>query len=273
MYGLNYLLRWFIENLPAVHSGDFVIGLKISLKDLGFGVISERIASEIGKIVLGFSESLGAFIMRPTWLMSIFLRIALFFITTFYMIYEGPSLSALVKKNVPKGERFLQSLIHSVDKIAYGLFIGHFFTSMIIGAIFSVLYWIIFQPTIFSLAFLTLMMFVISFLPVIGPWSMYIPLSVWHIFLLPTGTARGIIFLILCILGLTILPDLYIRPLLVKRESDIHPLLIIFGFFGGPILFGLKGVIIGPLVLGLCQAIVKLYIEKRDILKELVEHF
>ena len=132
----------------------------------------------------------------------------------------------------------------------------------------------IFQPTIFALVFLTVMMFIISFMPVIGPWSMYVPLALWHWFLIPGGSpVRVLVFLISCLFFLTIAPDLYIRPMLVKRESDIHPLLIILGFFGGPLLFGVKGVIIGPLVLGLAQAVLRLYIEKRHILKELVEHF
>jgi predicted PurR-regulated permease PerM len=163
--------------------------------------------------------------------------------------------------------------MESFDRICYGLFVGHFFTSIIIALLFGVIYWAVFQPSLFAVAFLTMIMFVVSFMPVIGPWSMYIPLGLWHIFLLPDSSARGAVFFILCLLFLTIAPDLYIRPMLVKRESDIHPLLIIFGFFGGPILFGLKGVIIGPLMLGLGQAILKLYVEKRHILKELVEHF
>ncbi len=75
------------------------------------------------------------------------------------------------------------------------------------------------------------------------------------------------------IIFLTLIPDLYIRPKLVARGSEIHPLLFIIGFFGGELIFGLKGVIIGPLILGLAQGIVTLYVKKRHILKDLVEHF
>jgi len=273
LYGLNYLLQWFIHNLPSVQSGYFAETLRVSLKDMGFGVLSERIASELGKVVLGLSTKLGEFIMRPTWLMDLMLRIALFFITSFYFIYEGPNIGKFLSKNVPKKERFLKELMEAFDRICYALFVGHFFTSIIIGLIFAISYWIIFQPNLLSLLLLTVMMFVIAFLPVIGPWSMYVPLVLWHMFLIPGGMVRPVIFLIVSILLLTIAPDLYIRPMIVKREYDIHPLLIIFGFFGGPILFGIKGIIIGPLMLGLAQAILKLYIEKKHILKELVEHF
>tara|TARA_Y100000310_G_C20673379_1_gene811496 strand:- start:1020 stop:2078 length:1059 start_codon:yes stop_codon:yes gene_type:complete len=272
-YGINYLMRWFIDNLPAVQSGLFASNLKDGLNAMGFGVMSERIASEIGKIMIGLSGKMGEILMRPTWLVDLLLRVVLFFITAFYFIYEGPAIKKFILKNIPKKERFIQELMESFDKICYGLFVGHFFTSIIIALMFGVIYWVSFQPSLFAVAFLTMIMFVVSFLPVIGPWSMYIPLGLWHVFLLPDSMTRGIVFFVLSVLFLTIAPDLYIRPMLVKRESDIHPLLIIFGFFGGPILFGIKGVIIGPLMLGLAQAILKLYIEKRHILKELLEHF
>jgi len=274
LYGLNFLMRWFIHNLPSVQSGLFVATMKNSLNSVGFGVLSERMAAELGKVVMGLSTKFGEFLMKPTWLLNLILRTALFFVSTFYLIYEAPRIRKFLNKNIPKKERFLQELITAFDRLCYGLFVGHFFTSIIIGLLFGASYWIIFQPSIFTLVFLTIMMFIISFMPVIGPWSMYIPLTLWHIFLIPgTSTVRAMIFLVTSIVLLTIAPDLYIRPLLVKRESDIHPLLIIFGFFGGPILFGIKGVIIGPLVLGLGQVILRLYIEKRHILKELIEHF
>ena len=116
-------------------------------------------------------------------------------------------------------------------------------------------------------------MFVVAFLPVIGPWLIYVPLGLWQIALVSGGYTRGVALIVFGILFLTLIPDLYIRPKLVERGSEIHPLLFILGFFGGEILFGMKGVILGPLILGLAQGIVTLYVKKRHILKELIEHF
>lgn len=273
LYGFNYLLHWFINNLPSVQSGYFAETLKVSFKSIGFGVLSERIAAETGKLVLGFSTGLSNFITKPTWLVDLILRICLFFLTSFYMLYEGPAIKSFILKNVPTKERFLQELMISFDKICYGLFVGHFFTSLIITITFAVLYWAVFQVSIMTVVFLTIIMFVASFIPVLGPWALYIPLTLWHLIMLQTGIVRVVIFFALCVVLLTMIPDFYLRPMFVKREEDIHPLLIIFGFFGGPMLFGIKGVIIGPLMLGLAQAILRLYIEKRHILKDLIEHF
>jgi len=272
-YGLNYLLHWMINNVPALYSGAFVVNLKISLSNMGLGILSERIATELGKLALSATVSASESILNPTWFIELFLKVAIFFVVAFYFVYEGPQVKTFINTHLPKKERFLQELLFSFDKTCYGLFVGHFFTSVIIGIIFGTGYWVIFRPSLLTLLLLTSLMFIIAFLPVIGPWFMYVPLALWHMFVISEGLSSGIVFLVFSLIFLTMIPDFYLRPKLVKYSTEIHPLLIILGFFGGPLLMGAKGIIIGPLVLGLAQAILRLYVEKRQILKELVEHF
>ncbi len=272
-YGLNIVLQWFVQNLPAITSGNFLAEIKTGLDSIGLSIVSERIASEIGKLLVGFTNSLSSLIIQPAWLVKTFVKVALFFVATFYFVYEGPEIQKLVDEQIPKRERFLREMFDSVNKILYSLFVSHLFTSIIIGAIAWFGFWIILRPSMLMLAFLTALMFIISFLPVIGPWLMYVPMGIWEIIFIPDGFWKGIVLIVFGLIFLTFIPDFYIRPKLVKRGAQIHPLLLILGFFGGPMLMGLKGVIIGPLILGLAQAIVTIYIEKRAILKELVEHF
>lgn len=272
-YGMNYVLQWFIKALPSIESGKFLGEIKMGLDSAGLGVMSQRIASEISKLITGFASSIGTSVLKPTWIIEILLKFSLFFISAFYFVFEGPQVKRFMNSQIPKSEKFLQELLMSFHKICYGLFVGHFFTSVIISVIFSAGYWFIFRPDLIFLGLLTVLMFVIAFLPVIGPWFMYVPLAIWHMIFIPGQVTQGIALLAFGLVFLTIIPDFYIRPKLIMRGSEIHPLLIILGFFGGPLMLGLPGIVIGPLVLGLAQAIVQLYVDKRHILKELIEHF
>lgn len=272
-YALNSALQWFIKSLPMMQSGEFLIGVKTTLNKFGFSIISERVASEIGKVITGFSERLSASILKPTWIIEMFLKIAMFFVSAFYFVYEGPYVKKLLDKHIPKREKFVKELIDSFHKICYGLFVGHFFTSVLIALMTTVGFWLILRPGIITLGILTIIMFVIAFLPVIGPWLMYVPLGVWYMIMVPGGFMQGLAIIIFGIIFLTAIPDFYLRPKFVQYSAELHPLLLILGFFGGPMLMGIKGFVIGPLVLGLAQAVVSLYIKKRHILKELVEHF
>lgn len=272
-YGINFMMQWIIQNLPAISSGQFFAGMEASLDGMGLGIFSERISNEAAKLISGASTGMSTTLLQPTWLVTLMVKFILFFITTFYFVFEGPHIKRLIEENIPKEEHFVNELVEAFNKICYGLFVGHFFTSVVIAVLFMFGLILIFNMSILTLLFLTVMMFVIAFLPVIGPWLIYLPMGLWYMMLIPGGTTQGMELIIYGIFFLTFIPDFYVRPKLVKRGADIHPLLIILGFFGGPMLMGIKGFIVGPLLLGLAQAILGLYIEKRHILKELIEHF
>ncbi len=271
-FGVNMVLRWFIENLPAITAGRFQTDFTLALEKAGLGIVSTRIAAEAGKLVAGFADSIGALVLRPTWLLEIFMKVAIFFISTFYFVYEGPKIKGLIKEHIPVREKFINELISSINNIFYGLFIGHFLTSIIIAIFAGIGFWIFLRPNIFMLGFLTVLLFIISFLPVIGPWLMYVPLGIWQ------AVFRGDVFggiglIIYSAITINVLCDFYIRPKLVRRGTEIHPLLFILGFFGGVLVMGPVGIIIGPVIMGLAQAIFTIYIKKRHMLKDLIKHF
>ena len=55
------------------------------------------------------------------------------------------------------------------------------------------------------------------------------------------------------------LVDNFVRPILVGKDFDIHPFLILMSVFGGLIVFGPLGFLLGPLVLAFFSALVDIY--------------
>ncbi len=51
----------------------------------------------------------------------------------------------------------------------------------------------------------------------------------------------------------------YLRPRLIGRKADIHPLFVLFSVVGGISVFGPLGVLLGPLALGLLIALLDVY--------------
>jgi predicted PurR-regulated permease PerM len=58
------------------------------------------------------------------------------------------------------------------------------------------------------------------------------------------------------------LSDYVIRPRLV-REETMPALLVFIALFGGLEVMGLDGLIIGPVIMGLSLAVLRLYVAKR----------
>jgi predicted PurR-regulated permease PerM len=151
---------------------------------------------------------------------------------------------------------FFNTLILEVDNVLKSIFYGHFVTSLIIGIIAGVGYFLLGYP--FGL-FLGIITGIFQLIPIMGPWPIYWALAIIDVI---NGNYIRPIFVIIFGFGLS-LSDMYIRPKLSSHRADIHPLILLIGFLAGPFVFGNIGLIIGPLILGITYAVIKSYkIEK-----------
>ena len=63
--------------------------------------------------------------------------------------------------------------------------------------------------------------------------------------------------------------DNFLRPILVGKDTQMHELMILFGTLGGIALFGILGIIIGPIVAALFVTVWEIYgIVFRDVLPD-----
>ncbi|WP_292461181.1 AI-2E family transporter [Methanothermococcus sp.] len=179
---------------------------------------------------------------------------------TYYFLKDGYKVKKALLSQVPdryykKTEIFLNDLNESYKN----LFIGNALTSIAIGIISGIGYYLIGIPNAFILAVITC---VFALLPVIGGWTVYIPISIYYIIM--GEVLKGIELLLFGAIFLSTLPDFVIRPLIVKKESDVHPSLILIAFLIGPLAFGLGGFAIGPLIVGAFDAIWKVKLKNYD---------
>jgi predicted PurR-regulated permease PerM len=70
------------------------------------------------------------------------------------------------------------------------------------------------------------------------------------------GAAIGLLaFCILVVGGI----DNFVRPRLVGKDTRLHELLILFGTLGGIVMFGVAGIIIGPIIAALVVTVWEIY--------------
>lgn len=86
---------------------------------------------------------------------------------------------------------------------------------------------------------------ILSFLPVVGAPLVWIPAAIFQIF--QRDYTAGIV--ILAAGGLISVIDYFLRPIIQKKVGEIHPFLSLLGIVIGVSLFGLIGIVIGPLLL------------------------
>ncbi len=99
-------------------------------------------------------------------------------------------------------------------------------------------------------------MFIFSFMPVIGTFAIWGPIS---LFLIVAGPAwKGVVLLLVGTLIISMIDNI-LRPAIVKGKVKMNFLLLFFSVLGGINFFGFIGLVMGPLVLALFLSVLEAF--------------
>lgn len=171
-------------------------------------------------------------------------------VTLFFLYRDG---DLLVRQIQHVGRRFFDDrLDHSVRAagimtraVVYGLLV----TALAQGVIAGIGYWIFGLEAPALLGAITALL---STVPLLGTALVWAPAAVGLI--VAGHTWKGVLLLAWGVL-LVHPTDNVLRPLLISSVTRVPFLLVMFGVLGGLIAFGLVGVFVGPVVLGVASAV------------------
>jgi len=93
-----------------------------------------------------------------------------------------------------------------------------------------------------------IVMGILSFIPIIGPYAVYVPIAVISIFNGDYVMGAGLLAYGLVLMGAL---DYVVRPQMMGEKIRLHPLIVLIGILGGLELMGAIGVLIGPIILSI----------------------
>jgi len=99
-------------------------------------------------------------------------------------------------------------------------------------------------------------MAVLSVIPVVGPTLVWVPALV---ILALNGDITGVVILAVLCGGIAGNLDNVLRPRLVGKDTAMHDLFVLFGTLGGVAMFGILGLIVGPIIAALFITIWEIY--------------
>ena len=99
---------------------------------------------------------------------------------------------------------------------------------------------------------------VLSVIPATGSGIIWIPVGI--IQLITGNIWQGLLILIFGALIISTIDNL-IRPILVGKDTQMHPLMVLFTTLGGILLFGISGFVIGPVIASLFLSFWHMYEE------------
>ncbi|MDO8566444.1 MAG: AI-2E family transporter [Candidatus Moranbacteria bacterium] len=185
------------------------------------------------------------------------------FFSLFYFLIDGKRMLGRLMGLSPLRDEHDRLLIKKFVSISRATLKGTIVICIIQGLLGGFTFWVagIPSPVIWGLV-----MTLSSIIPMVGSGLVWLPAGI--IMLLLGNIWQGV-FILAVGMGIISVIDNVLRPKLVGKDTQMHPLLVLFATLGGISLFGLTGFIIGPIVVSLFLALGEIYsIEFRDQLKE-----
>ena len=185
------------------------------------------------------------------------------FFTLFYFLIDGKRALKYLMQLSPLRDEHDKLLITKFISISRATLKGTLVVGVIQGLLGGITFWIAGIP---SPAIWGLVMVLFSIVPMVGTAIIWVPAGI--IMLLLGDIWQGILILSIGA-GVISVIDNILRPKLVGKDTQMHPLMVFFATIGGISFFGLPGFIIGPIIVSLFMALGEIYsIEFRDQLKE-----
>jgi len=176
--------------------------------------------------------------------------------TTFYVLVHWRQVVQSSQRDLPFHPSHTQALLDEFRETGRQVLFGNVAAGLIQGLLAGLGYWMTGVPKPALFGALTA---VGSLVPAIGTFIAWAGVGIYLIAI--DHTWAGIAELAYGALIIGALVDYVIRPKLVASRDSIPALLTFIGLLGGTQVFGLIGLILGPLIVTMCMAILKIYDE------------
>jgi predicted PurR-regulated permease PerM len=175
----------------------------------------------------------------------------------FYLLKDGDKIvRPLLDLTPAKFRPAMDFFSTEADRILSGTYIGTFYTALVIALLSAIVLFVFGIPHVILL---TAFVFLAAMVPILSGAMVFLPLTVY--LYVDRGPVTAAIFFVVSMVFIYVPPDFILRPYLINRTSNLHPLLIILSFIGGGLIGGLSGFFAAPLVFGLLVAVYRTYVK------------
>ncbi|HID96933.1 MAG TPA: AI-2E family transporter [Thermodesulfobacteriaceae bacterium] len=178
---------------------------------------------------------------------------ALMLLTLYFLFIDGEKMLETFKGLLPMPRRDVENFAGVTADVLSATLYGNMLNAAIQGGLGIFIMWVL----DFSAPLLWGMLIGLStFIPIIGPALIWLPATVY---LFVSGIyLKGAILLTFSILVISQI-DYFLRPIFISGKTQLHTLFLFFSILGGINVFGLLGLVLGPILMALCVSILELY--------------
>ncbi|HSE98622.1 MAG TPA: AI-2E family transporter [Blastocatellia bacterium] len=209
-----------------------------------------NLQGEFERFTTGMRDTASSLVTGSFWAV-VQLLITLFVL--FYFFRDRRTVLRSLRSLLPLSENEADQVLHRVTNTIYATIYGTLVVAMIQGTLGGLMFWWLGLP---APVLWGVVMALLSLVPMLGSFVVWIPAAVllllggqWQKALLLAGWGTVVVGMI----------DNILYPVLVGRRIRLHTLAVFFAVLGGLLLFGASGIILGPVVLSVTDALIDVW--------------
>ena len=247
MYQSGQLDTLLSFNLPWLESLKLTLSNYYDLSQVSLESIAKNSIDEIS----------GALLDQTRWLVTNGTKAIFYFMlmifTMYYFFTDGEKVINFVKNIMPLSSRQVAETFGELREVIQATMYGGVVVALVQGIIGGILFAAVGIPSAF---FWGAIMGFLSIIPFVGAFVVYLPAGI--ILILGGSYVKGIIVIAIGTLLLSQI-DNVIRPYLISGRTSLHPLLLFFTIMGGIFLFGLLGIVLGPMIAAIFVTLLRIF--------------
>jgi len=206
--------------------------------------------------------SVGSFSQILTTVVDVAIGMFLMIFLLYYFLKDREPFMRWLKDLTPFPGHVQDMLYKEMNDTTWAVIKGHVLVAIVQGSVAGIGLFVTGVP---NFIFWTFVMIILAFIPIIGTVLVWGPAAIYLMVVMGRPTAAFFLatygFLVVSLI------DNFLRPIVVDRGSDLHPAVILGGVLGGVYLFGVVGLFIGPIILGVFKSTLTVYRDHYDELQ------
>ncbi|MGB9712173.1 MAG: AI-2E family transporter [Dissulfurimicrobium sp.] len=177
----------------------------------------------------------------------------LMLVVLFYLFRDGEKFLDTFKGVLPFHDVEIERFFKIISDVLYATLYGNILTALIQAGLGVFILWALgfSAPLLWGIV-----MGIATFIPIVGTALVWVPATLY--LFLAGSYLKGAVLLIFSILLISQI-DYFLRPYLISGKTHLHSLFLFFSILGGLNVFGLLGLVLGPIIIALCVSILEIY--------------
>jgi len=257
-------LRVYAYSLAHIQAGDFTILPDAHVHPMLHKAVVQILktfklyGSDLKNTLMELASNMGEYFLRQGTIVfrniaAIIFKAALMLVILFYLFTDGKNMLASFKRLLPLSNTTVSSFMKLTTDVLSATLYGNMLTGIIQAGLGIFIFWALdfSAPLLWGIV-----LGLGTFIPMIGTAIVWLPASIYLFF---TGDIlKGAILLSFSLLIISQI-DYFLRPYLISGRTELHNLFLFLGILGGINMFGLLGLILGPMIIALCVSILEIY--------------